>query len=279
MFNVPNNWSIDSSGKFTKDVETQQFRAALGYVRDLYAEGVFYPEVVPLNSPILKTAFMAGKIAVISTGWTSYATEFWDQGLKLTPPVKVRSIRPFAFDGGTPQWHQFNAAIGVTAIKKSSPDRTKELLRILNYMAAPFGSQESLLLEYGLEGTHFQFDAQGNPIKTDKGRTDLNVMWQYLAVRPPVLFYGLDPDYAGVAYADSQAMVPALVRDPSLGLYSKTDRSRGGTLIQQFSDGLLPIVTGRAPLSDYDQVLKDWRSAGGDQMRTEYEQAYTDAMK
>jgi putative aldouronate transport system substrate-binding protein len=37
---------------------------------------------------------------------------------------------------------------------------------------------------------------------------------------------------------------------------------------------LLPIVTGRAPLSDFDQVVSDWRSAGGEQMRAEYQQAY-----
>ena len=133
------------------------------------------------------------------------------------------------------------------------------------------------MLEYGIEGTHFQFDPQGNPIKTDKGRSDLNVMWQYLAVRPPVLFYPLDADFAGVAYADEQAMVPALVRDPSLGLYSPTDATRGGSLIQQFSDGLLPIITGRAPLSDFDKVVSDWKSAGGEQVRAEYQQAYAAA--
>ena len=47
MFNAPNNWAVDARGKFIKDLETDQFRAALGYVRDLYAAGVFYPEVVP----------------------------------------------------------------------------------------------------------------------------------------------------------------------------------------------------------------------------------------
>ena len=40
MFRVPNNWSVDSSGKFTKDIETPEFAAALGYVRDLFAAGV-----------------------------------------------------------------------------------------------------------------------------------------------------------------------------------------------------------------------------------------------
>src|SRR6266851_637291 len=40
MFGAPNNWGVDSSGKFTKDIETEQFKAALGYVRDLLASGV-----------------------------------------------------------------------------------------------------------------------------------------------------------------------------------------------------------------------------------------------
>jgi len=279
MFNAPNNWKVDGSGKFIKDLETEEFRAALGYVRDLYAEGAFLPEAVPLNSPILKTAFVGSKIGVVSTGWISYGQEFWDQGSKVNPPVRVRTIHPFSHDGGKPTWHQFHAAIGVTAVKKGSPERVKELLRILNYLAAPFGSEESLLLEYGLQGTHFEYDPQGNPIKTDKGRADLNVMWQYLAVRPPVLFYPQDPDFAGVAYADSQATLPALVRDPSVGLYSRTDRSKGGALIQAFNDALLPIVTGRGPLSDFDQAVRDWKTNGGEQMRSEYEQAYAEAIK
>jgi hypothetical protein len=95
MFGAPNNWSVDGAGNFTKDFETDQFKAALGYVRDLYAAGVFYPDPVTLNSTILKTSFEGGKIGVISTGWASYAAEFWDAGLKLNPPVKYRAIAPF----------------------------------------------------------------------------------------------------------------------------------------------------------------------------------------
>jgi len=43
--------------------------------------------------------------------------------------------------------------------------------------------------------------------------------------------------------------------------------------------GLADIVTGRRPLSDYDQLIKDWRSAGGDQIRTELEQAIAASKK
>ncbi|MBV9579666.1 MAG: hypothetical protein JO057_13845 [Chloroflexi bacterium] len=279
MFGAPNNWSVDSRGHFTKDFETGQFKAALGYVRDLYAAGVFYPNPVTLNSTILKTAFEGGQVGVISTGWASYAVEFWDAALKMNPPIELRTMGPFSADGGKPVWHQFAGLIGMTAVKKSSPDRVKELLRILNYLAAPFGSQESLLLEYGVKDVDFTFDAQGNPQKTDKGKADTNVMWQYLAWRPPVLFYPADSNFARVAYADSQKMLPDLIADPSLGLYSSTDGNKGGGLTQTFADGLGPIITGASPLSDFDQVLQAWRSGGGDQIRQEYQQAYASSMQ
>jgi putative aldouronate transport system substrate-binding protein len=46
-------------------------------------------------------------------------------------------------------------------------------------------------------------------------------------------------------------------------------------LLKNFTDGLVDFVVGRRPLSDYDQLVSDWRSNGGDQMRTEFQQAYS----
>jgi len=69
-------------------------------------------------------------------------------------------------------------------------------------------------------------------------------------------------------------MIASLIADPSVGLYSLTDRSKGGLLLQNLTDALGPIVAGTSPLGDLDQVITDWRKNGGDQMRTEYERAY-----
>jgi putative aldouronate transport system substrate-binding protein len=45
------------------------------------------------------------------------------------------------------------------------------------------------------------------------------------------------------------------------------------SLNQAFTDGAGDIVLGRRPLSDYDQLLKDWQTNGGNQIRTELRQA------
>jgi putative aldouronate transport system substrate-binding protein len=74
-------------------------------------------------------------------------------------------------------------------------------------------------------------------------------------------------------------MVPLMVDDASVGLYSPTDASKGGQLTQKFADGLGEIVTGRSPLSNLDQLLSDWRAGGRDRMRSEYEQLYAASQK
>ena len=101
--------------------------------------------------------------------------------------------------------------------------------------------------------------------------------WKYLTQRRQVLFDPLDPEFARTRYADEQAMVPYLVADPTIGLYSATDLGKGGQLTQKLSDGLGEIVTGQSGLSNLAQLLSDWQNAGGNQMRTEYQQSYADS--
>ncbi|MBV9596850.1 MAG: extracellular solute-binding protein [Chloroflexi bacterium] len=277
MFGVPNNWAVDSSGKFTKDFETEQFKAALDFVRDLYASGVYYPD--PLNGVTIKSSFLAGRYGVMLQGWSPYPLEFWNIGKTQNPPMEVRTLAPFSHDGGTPAFHRYGLNLGMTAIKKGSPERVKELLRIMNYLAAPFGSEESLLLDYGVKDDDFTFDAQGNPVPTTKGLSDLFVSWKYFTQHQQVLFDASDSSFASVAHTAQQGIVPYLVADPSVGLFSATDTSKGGVLNMKVVDGLAEMVTGRAPVSGLGQLIQDWRAGGGDQIRTEFQQAYADSTK
>ena len=51
------------------------------------------------------------------------------------------------------------------------------------------------------------------------------------------------------------------------------DAERASALNQKIGDGLLDIIFGRVDMSSFDQLVKDWRGAGGDQIRAEFEQA------
>jgi putative aldouronate transport system substrate-binding protein len=279
VFRTPNNWGVDSSGKFTKDIETDQFRMALSFVRDLYAQGVYYPDT--LTQSTSWPVFLDGRAGLLWTGWTQDGGLLWEPGKKQNPRVVPRALHPFAADGGTPIWQRSNGFNGITAIKKASPDRVKELLRVLNYIAAPFGTVEYTLLHYGVKDVDYRLDDQGRPTATDKGKADQNLYQalRYVAVPNEVLFDPSDPEFVKAAFADEQAIVPFLVEDPALGLFSPTFQVKGSVLNSNFFDGVGGIVRGQAPLDSLNQLLATWRSGGGDQIRAEYQDALAASKK
>jgi len=80
--------------------------------------------------------------------------------------------------------------VGYTVMKKTSADRVKLLLRVLDYLASPFGSKEWELNHFGVEGTHFTRDANGSPIATARGLVEnpVNLPIKYLCDAPQVLY-------------------------------------------------------------------------------------------
>lgn len=80
-------------------------------------------------------------------------------------------------------------------------------------------------------------------------------------------------DFARVAHQMESELAPMLVTDPTQGYYSPTQDAKGTVLTQLITDRLTAIINGRAPLSEHDQLVKDWRAQGGDQIRAEYEAA------
>ena len=52
-----------------------------------------------------------------------------------------------------------------------------------------------------------------------------------------------------------------------------TNADNASALNQMMGDGFLDIIFGRSDMGRYDQLVKDWRSQGGDQIRSEFEQA------
>lgn len=88
-------------------------------------------------------------------------------GCLLSGVSTTTARSPPGFDGGAPViatsggWWGF-----VTATATASGERLEELLRVMDYFAAPFGSIEYTFLNYGIEGRHFTFDGSGNPPPT-----------------------------------------------------------------------------------------------------------------
>jgi hypothetical protein len=213
LFGAPNDWRLEPGGKVTKDWETPEYKEAAGYVRDLFASGVFHPNSTTFASGVVARAqFAASKFGIWLdpvNGWQ----DAWRQALQSSQPFEVHMIPPFAaHDGGKVQHFITGGHLWATAVKKGSPERVKELLRIMNWLAAPFGSAEDQLLTFGVNGADYTLDSKGNPTLTPQGNTDANyVPWKYTIQHPFVFFTPDLPTYAKTMTEAEKQLIPVAV--------------------------------------------------------------------
>ena len=276
MFRGPNNWRMNPDGTFTKNIETDEWKQALEFARKLWAAGGYHPDAASLATTQNKDFFFGSKIGAYYDGLGGLLGSQGARGRtrEFTPTANVTGWVPVGYDGGKATFFTQQGYFGYTAIpasKGKDKERVKELLRIMDYFAAPFGSEERLFLNSGIEGVHFTRDADGRPKQTDLGKAEIGgIPW--VTNEFPVCYYDVpgDAEYMQKLQADLLAIG---VDDPTWGLYSPTNSTRSGELSQLQSDRTVAIVTGREPVSTWDFFLKDWRSRGGDQIRKEYQDA------
>ena len=275
LFGAPNDWRMDSGGKLTKDWETPEYKETIAYVADLWSSGVFHPNSTSFASGVVaRGQFAAGKFGIWLdpiNGWQ----DAWRQALASSQPFDVHMIPPFpAHDGGKAAHFVTGGHLWGTALKKGTPDRIKEMLRIMNWLAAPFGSAEDQLLTFGVSPQDYTIDSKGNPALTQQGNADANyVPWKY-TTQHPFVFYTPDlPSYAQIMSEAEKTVIPVMVSNPTFGQVSLTNFSKGFTLTQTMTDGITDIVLGRRPMGDFDQLVKDWQTNGGETIRQEYQQS------
>jgi putative aldouronate transport system substrate-binding protein len=273
IFRAPNNWRLGSNGGLVKDIETEEYKAALIYLRELVQLGYISPDVK--SNTDMQNDLFASKIVMRANFWNGYAASYVYRGFPLKQTY--RTLPPFGFDGkaGTNLLSPGN--FGWTVIRKGSPERIKELLRVLDYLAAPAGSEEYMVTKFGVKGQDWDYDAKGIPQLTPQGNANMSgtpsVAWDRLCASPLFLFSPVDPDFAKYASAEEAKLIDAGVTDPTQGYYSPTDARKGSQLSRLIFDEVSGIAAGRKPVSDLDQLIKDWTAQGGDQMRAEYEKA------
>jgi putative aldouronate transport system substrate-binding protein len=269
-FGAPNGWQR-SGGKFVSMYGTEQYKAALGFIRKLYQAGSYYPDVTTTSTVDMKTMFYNKTVASAVDGFVAYHTAI--QAVK--DQFVIDFGRPYTVDGKSSMWFG-RGFFGYTVLKKASKARIETLLRILDYMAAPFGSKEYELTHFGVEGQHFTRDSDGQikPTALADVENPDTVPIRYIADAPGVAFYPGDAGAAKRQYDYDADVVPMGVADPSQGLQSDTRDRTSATLGQLISDGINAVVTGRAPLSAWDDTVKKWRQGGGDAVAAELAKEY-----
>ncbi|HEX8345899.1 MAG TPA: extracellular solute-binding protein [Actinoplanes sp.] len=278
MFRVPGRrgWIKDPSGKMISALETPEYEAAVAYSRKLFDSKVMHPDAAN-QSLDTKQLFDSGRIAITSDGVGGSLTEAYARQLKTNPSFRAQPLPPLAHDGGTPVVRGSDPGAFFTVINKKLPkEKIEEYLDVADWCSSPFGTEEAMLLQYGVEGTHYKRDAQGTPAYTEQGQRDASLpTYWFLGGRPPAVTESQYPDFVQSQTTWYNTAIKFLDKDMFAGI-----RIEEPATLQQanqpVNDKVTDIIFGRRPVSDLAQIRKEWAANGGDAGRAFYEKIVKD---
>ncbi|MEU6374793.1 extracellular solute-binding protein [Streptomyces sp. NPDC046909] len=266
----PLGWNL-VDGKLVYRVETDEYLEALEWSRKLFEAGVVHPDSkMGKNAPDPGPKFAAGEFLIypnnISQWWGRTAEQ-----AQQNPDFKIWGMDVWGHDGGNPAlWAEQPAGIFAFVSKKASESVIRDVLAVANVTAAPYGTKEYMMTNYGVEGTHYTVK-DGVPTKTDQGNID--VMNAYVMVASPAATIA-HPDFPEVAkgQVEWEQRMGAFAKKSSFWGMQITEPNRFTNLSNDFEQLEDDIVRGRKKISDMQQAVSDWKSKGGDRLRDWYKQ-------
>jgi putative aldouronate transport system substrate-binding protein len=176
----------------------------------------------------------------------------------------MQPVPIFSATGGDPLLWGNNQPIFYTFMKKGlGADRIKELLGVLNWCAAPFGTKEWEEREYGKEGTHFTRDSNGAPVGNQLASKEIAFQYGFLVGRTPAIVTKPEtPSFVKDLLTYSNEQVKYLEKDPWEGIKLEMPANFSKVLVPT-EDKITDVIRGRRPLSDLDGIVSEWRSGGG----------------
>lgn len=269
MRGKPNQW-IEEGGAFTHQIETEEYQQTLSEVATLWADDLIHPDALASDTIQQKNWLVSGACGLHWDGIGAWTDDvFKTNGLA----DNLTCIVPPGFDGGTGSSAISRPIFRRMLMRKAEPDRVRELLRFLDYLYAPFGSQEYLLKTYGVEGDNYALDGS-EPIPTEQGITETALMMRYVGTPPVVTYTAGQPTVTEARYNYGASIQDIIVDDPTVGLYSDTEQSKATELTSIIDDGVGQIVQGGAGVDSITETIDRWRAQGGDQIRDELAQAW-----
>jgi len=271
IFKFPmGKWTVDASGKLVHKYETQGILDAMNWFAQVVKDGLVHPDAIAGRKENAKQRFWSGKVAITADGTGAWNGDDAKSGTAANPAYNRQAFKLMSVSG-TPTI-DLNPGAGMFAYlnAKLSEDQIKELLAVANYIAAPYGSAEWLVVNYGAAGVTYNL-TNGNPVPTESGAKQVATTFQFL-VTPPTPTTPLQGQVqVAKDYAAWQQDTVKYAQRPMFYAMNITEPPQYNSIGQAVDDTIKDVIFGRKPISAYTDAVAAWRSAGGDALRTFYD--------
>jgi hypothetical protein len=280
-FNIPNSppaWTTNSKGDLVANVETEQYIEALNWERSIVAAGMMHPSAIAMDTSNAKQRFWSGQVVITGDGTGAWNGSDALSG-KAANPSYVRTAFPlFTASGtGTPRIALGNGAGLFSYLSKDlTKSQIEECLRIANYLAAPYGSYEYTLINFGVQGMDWTPSARG-PVYTTEGTKEANEdTYQFLATGPSVTsaqngFTDVARAYALWQQGAAKHKYKPLFYDMNIAIPASLNSALASFASGPLFDMTNNVIRGRNTIADFQTTVKEWQRGGGNALRTYFE--------
>ncbi|MGW2815570.1 ABC transporter substrate-binding protein [Streptomyces sp. NPDC001415] len=268
-WNVPMNWRIDN-GKLVHMFETQEFLEALDWHYRLATSGYMHPDALAGDVANGNTRFYSGKTLIGGGGLGAWNLSDHQSGVAANPNYRRGAFNAIAADGKSTPVAYMGAGSSMISYLNANlkPAQIEELLAVANYLAAPYGTAEYTLVNFGVEGVHHT-RVNRVPTFTDEGKKDVQATtYPFLAAPASVISNPggeqVTKDYAGW----SAANVKYLTKPPFWGMnFSMPPALATAQAAQSVNDTLKDCYHGKKKVSDVQAAIAGWRSGPGKRLK------------
>ncbi|WP_211769555.1 ABC transporter substrate-binding protein [Kutzneria sp. CA-103260] len=268
-WNLPLKWAVQD-GKLVHKYELPAFLDAMEWHYRLATSGYMHPDAIAGDNVNAVTRFYAGKTLIQGGGTGAWNLADYQSGTAATPSYRRGAFNALAADGkSTPRFFLGPATNMISYLNKNlKPDQIEELLAVANYLAAPYGTAEYTMVNFGVEGTHFTRQ-NGVPTATDEGKKDVQAQTYPFLASPPSVISNPGGDIVTKDYTAWQAAnVKALTKPVFWSMnFSMPQSLATADAAQAVEDTVKDCYHGKKKVSDVQAAIATWKSNGGDRLK------------
>jgi putative aldouronate transport system substrate-binding protein len=272
-FGLPYVWTTDSKGDLITTFETDEIIEAMNWQAKLFKAGMVNPEAVAGNTGDSKQRFWSGQSVITADGGGA-----WDAADAASGAASNAKYNRLAFDfftaagTGTPHVWLAPPTEYLSYFNNSlKPDQIRELLRVANYLAAPFGSYEFTLTNYGAANVDYTMTKNG-PVATATGNKDVVAVVPILLSSPNNVIS--NPGYPAITTASAQFEqrnakygVKPLFYAMNVTVPDDLTSANTFTPFTETNYIMYEVVRGQSSIADYQSTVRDWLSGGGTKLK------------
>ncbi|GAA1729435.1 extracellular solute-binding protein [Brachybacterium phenoliresistens] len=273
LFRVGAEWQRDASGDLVHMSQTANYREMLTWLAAAWKDGVFDPNAL---TPAADSTTWRSAVAWEAVS-NAFAGPLFADTARDHPGAQLDYLPLPGFDGTAPLFIRnvpYGRSTSISAAAAQDEERLTAILDVMDYLSAPWGSEEFQFVRHGIEGRHWELGEGGQVLGIEEHAAELGV--QYVAVDSGSNPYRGHPSAAGLAERFSAVMESnAANSQPRLlegyESASATFVTKGAQLKQSLEDFENGVITGRESVDDLDAFVQSYLGAGGEQVRSEYE--------